>query len=136
MFLQHAFYCPVCYCSLLNLKCWVMCLTEKHCGKVWQFKMAARSFLRAASLCRRNLAVSSPLARRQSIFTRYREPPNGFLFNEKVTCFVVAFDRSSRAAKHETTKQNHQNGTKPPKQSNETSETTKTKAPKQAERQI
>ncbi|KAL9960194.1 hypothetical protein ACROYT_G033613 [Oculina patagonica] len=45
--------------------------------------MAARSFLRAASLCRRNLAVSSTFARSQSIFTKYREPPNGFLFNEK-----------------------------------------------------
>ncbi|KAJ7326065.1 hypothetical protein OS493_028323 [Desmophyllum pertusum] len=45
--------------------------------------MAARSFLRAASLCRRNLVVSSSFARKQSIFTKYREPPNGFLFNEK-----------------------------------------------------
>ena len=67
-------------------------------GRSELFKMAARSFLRAASLCRRNLAVSPSLVRRQSIFTRHREPPNGFLFNEKVTCFVVVFDRSSRAA--------------------------------------
>ena len=60
-------------------------------GRCVGFKMAARSvILRAASLCRRNVAVSSSFARRMSIFTRYREPPNGFLFNEKVSCFTIA----------------------------------------------
>ena len=102
--------------------------------------MAARSFLRAASICRRNLAVSFPLARRQSIFTRYREPPNGFLFNEKVTCFVIAFDRPSverhvllKLLKPETTKRNHQNEMIETIKGNETAGK---KAPKQAKRQI
>ena len=54
--------------------------------------MAARSVvLRAAALCRRNVAVSLSFARNMSIFTRYREPPNGFLFNEKVSKLIVAF---------------------------------------------
>ena len=46
--------------------------------------MAARSIFRAVSLCRRNIAFSAGSSRTQSIFTKYREPPNGFLFNEKV----------------------------------------------------
>ena len=60
-------------------------------GRRLYFNMAARSILRAASVCRRNLVVSPTFSRRQSIFTKYREPPNGFLFNEKVIGFVVAF---------------------------------------------
>ena len=58
------------------------------------FKMAARSFLRAAALCRRNLAVSSTFTRNQSIFTKYRELPNGFLFNEKVTYLICCSPRT------------------------------------------
>lgn len=45
--------------------------------------MAARNLLRAAASCRRNLAFSTTFTRNQSIFTKYRELPNGFLFNEK-----------------------------------------------------
>ena len=56
-----------------------------------KFKMAARSVLRAVSLCRRNVALSSSSARALSIFTKYREPPNGFLFNEKVTYFISSY---------------------------------------------
>ncbi|XP_066030330.1 uncharacterized protein [Pocillopora verrucosa] len=45
--------------------------------------MAARNLLRAAASCRRNLAFSKTFTRNQSIFTKYRELPNSFLFNEK-----------------------------------------------------
>ncbi|XP_073228333.1 uncharacterized protein [Porites lutea] len=45
--------------------------------------MAARSIFRAVSLCRRNIVFIAGSSRAQSIFTKYREPPNGFLFNEK-----------------------------------------------------
>lgn len=64
------------------------CIVGRYVG----FKMAARSVvLRVASLCRRNVALSSSYARKMSIFTRYREPPNGFLFNEKVCHLVVVY---------------------------------------------
>jgi len=46
--------------------------------------MAARLVSRCASLWREKLVIRPPLARSQSIFTKVREPPNGFLFNEKV----------------------------------------------------
>ncbi len=56
---------------------------------------AGRSFL--SQIGKQNLARNAPLRRllpvvaikrHDSIFTKYREPPNGFLFNEKVY-FVV-----------------------------------------------
>ena len=65
-------------------------------GRRVGFKMAARSVFRVASLCRRNVAVISSIPRRMSIFTRYREPPNGFLFNEKVTYLIIALFREKR----------------------------------------
>ena len=58
------------------------CILGRDLG---DFKMAARNLLRAAASCRRNLAFSTTFTRNQSIFTKYREPPNGFLFNEKVS---------------------------------------------------
>ncbi|KXJ12512.1 uncharacterized protein LOC110242119 [Exaiptasia diaphana] len=46
--------------------------------------MAARRLLsRCASLWRAKLVSKPLLVRQQSIFTKVREPPNGFLFNEK-----------------------------------------------------
>ena len=46
--------------------------------------MAARLVRRFVCLCRQNATKESGFTRKMSIFTRYREPPNGFLFNEKV----------------------------------------------------
>ena len=54
-------------------------------GKYVGFKMAARLVQRVACLCRRNANEKLGFNRKMSIFTRYREPPNGFLFNEKVS---------------------------------------------------
>ena len=41
--------------------------------------------LRATASCRRNLAFSTTFTRNQNIFTKYREPPKGFQFSEKVS---------------------------------------------------
>lgn len=50
--------------------------------------MAARRLVsRCASLWRINTVTRPSLVRAQSIFTKEREPPNGFLFNEKVKLF-------------------------------------------------
>ncbi|KAK3709234.1 hypothetical protein QZH41_015441 [Actinostola sp. cb2023] len=46
--------------------------------------MAARRLIsRCAGLWRVKLVVRPLLVRNQSMFTKEREPPNGFLFNEK-----------------------------------------------------
>ncbi|KAK2548815.1 hypothetical protein P5673_030857 [Acropora cervicornis] len=45
--------------------------------------MAARLVRRFVCLSRQNATKESGFTRKMSIFTRYREPPNGFLFNEK-----------------------------------------------------
>ena len=63
------------------------CILGRDLG---DFKMAARNLLRAAASYRRNLAFSTTFTRNQSIFTKYRELPNGFLFNEKVSTEFAA----------------------------------------------
>lgn len=50
--------------------------------------------LRATASCRRNLAFSTTFTRNQSIFTKYREPPNGFQFSEKVSYWVCCHPRT------------------------------------------
>lgn len=53
--------------------------------------MAARLVHSVACLCRGNAAKKLGFTREMSIFTRYREPPNGFLFNEKVGSVIYFF---------------------------------------------
>ena len=71
-----------------HVRCWEG-LTGQYLGKrsVW-FQ------LRATASCRRNLAFSTTFTRNQSIFTKYREPPNGFQFSEKVSYWVCCHPRT------------------------------------------
>ena len=81
------YFSPVASCSPFGEKlqepvaCWEVAASWEGTR---DFKMAARSIFRAVPLCRRNIAFIAGSSRTQSIFTKYREPPNGFLFNEKV----------------------------------------------------
>ena len=60
--------------------------------------MAARRLaIRCLGLSRARPVVASSLVRRQSIFTKEREPPNGFLFNEKVIFVAFQFIRLAKA---------------------------------------